>query len=89
MWSIDAYNDQATYFVLDDMDDFKYHFWKPWVGCQKEIIATDKYKGKKTIKWGKPCIILTNRDILEECPNSARLWWADNMTTVFLNKPLF
>lgn len=36
--------------------------YKCWLGQQKQFYATDKYKGKKLIEWGRPVIYLSNSD---------------------------
>lgn len=36
--------------------------YKAWLGGQEDFSCTDKYKGKRTIEWAKPCIYLTNND---------------------------
>nr|QCX29347.1 Replication-associated protein [Plant associated genomovirus 1]QCX29351.1 Replication-associated protein [Plant associated genomovirus 1] len=56
--------DDAEYAVFDDMQGgFEYfHGYKFWLGGQSEFTVTDKYKGKKHVKWGKPTIWLSNVD---------------------------
>lgn len=52
----------VEYAVFDDMCggfDF-FHQYKFWLGSQAHFTMTDKYKGKKQIKWGKPSIWLCN-----------------------------
>ena len=36
--------------------------YKAWLGGQAQFDVTDKYCGKNTIKWGKPTIVLSNKD---------------------------
>jgi len=36
--------------------------YKSWLGAQKQFWATDKYKGKKLIEWGRPSIYIANND---------------------------
>lgn len=52
----------VDYAVFDDIQGgFEFfHSYKMWLGCQKEFYITDKYKGKKLVKWGKPCIFICN-----------------------------
>lgn len=56
--------DNAEYAIFDDMQGgFEYfHGYKFWLGGQSEFTVTDKYKGKKHVKWGKPTIWLSNVD---------------------------
>lgn len=52
----------VDYAVFDDIQGgFEFfHSYKMWLGCQKEFYITDKYKGKKLVQWGKPCIFICN-----------------------------
>ena len=36
--------------------------YKSWLGQQTEFYCTDRYRKKKHIQWGKPCIWLMNED---------------------------
>lgn len=47
------------------MDDMEWQYVpdkKQFFGAQKEFTITDKYKGKKTVRWGKALIFLCNYD---------------------------
>jgi hypothetical protein len=64
LFNIDDYREDCEYAVFDDMQgglEFL-HSYKFWLGCQKEFNVTDKYRHKKRVKWGKPCIYLSNQD---------------------------
>ncbi len=64
LFSLSECTEGVSYAVFDDIQgglEFL-HSYKFWLGCQKEFYATDKYKGKKLIKWGKPSIYLANTD---------------------------
>jgi len=54
--------EDVDYAVFDDMQGgFGYfHSFKFWLGCQSQFYATDKYKGKKLINWGRPSIYIAN-----------------------------
>lgn len=56
--------DNAEYAVFDDIAGGFQFFnnYKGWLGAQTEFTLTDKYKGKKKFKWGKPTIMLMNDD---------------------------
>lgn len=56
--------DSADYAVFDDIaGGFKFfNNYKGWLGCQHEFTLTDKYKGKRKFKWGKPTIMCMNED---------------------------
>lgn len=64
LFSLDEPTDGVDYAVFDDMQgglEF-FHAYKFWLGGQKQFYATDKYKGKKLVEWGKPSIYLSNTD---------------------------
>lgn len=61
---MDEFRDNADYAVFDDLQGGLeyFHAYKFWLGAQKEFNVTDKYRKKKRIQWGKPCIYLSNQD---------------------------
>lgn len=65
----------ASYIVLDDisLSSCSISLWKGLLGAQKQFVATDKYRKKTVVKFGKPCIFLCN-------PDSDP--WRDNKLTV-------
>lgn len=67
LFSLDEKTD-VDYAVFDDMQgglDY-FHGYKFWLGHQKWFYATDKYKGKRLIEWGKPAIWISNTNPLLE-----------------------
>lgn len=50
--------------MFDDIQGgFKYFpAYKSWLGQQAEFYCTDKFRKKKYIKWGRPCIWIMNED---------------------------
>lgn len=58
---LDLWDDEAEYLVLDDFQDWsKFYMFKQFFGGQEEFIVTDKYRKKRNVKWGRPCIVLSN-----------------------------
>ncbi|KAG1761536.1 hypothetical protein EV702DRAFT_984711, partial [Suillus placidus] len=55
-------DESASYIVLDDIDLDFFPSYKSFFGGQKEFEVTDKYVSKMTVRWGKPCIWLSNDD---------------------------
>jgi hypothetical protein len=53
-------DETASHIVLDDIDIGFFPSYKSFLGGQKEFEVTDKYVSKLTVKWGKPCIWLSN-----------------------------
>lgn len=74
----------AQYIVLDDIDWDFLPCKKPLLGCQQEFTITDKYRKKRSVVWGKPCIYLCN-DIVWYC-KATIAWkqWLD-ANVVFFN----
>lgn len=82
--------EDVQYAVFDDMQgglDY-FHAYKFWLGCQAEFYVTDKYKGKKLIKWGKPSIYLSNSDPRGD--KGADIEWLEgNCDFVYLSETIF
>lgn len=62
------YDENVDYAVFDDIQGgFKYFpGYKSWLGQQTEFYSTDRYRKKKHIKWGKPCIWIMNENPYEQ-----------------------
>jgi hypothetical protein len=70
LFNLATFDHDAEYVVFDDLDDGLKTLgkggYKHWLGGQHAFEATDKYKKKEHIKWGKVCIVLCNQDPLRE-----------------------
>lgn len=90
LFSLDESIDDVAYAVFDDMQggiEF-FHAYKFWLGHQRQFYATDKYKRKKLITWGKPAIWLANTDPRED--RGADVGWLEaNCIFVYVDTPLF
>lgn len=104
LFNLDVWDYQADYLVVDDFDfDFftgGISMRKALWGAQKEFTATDKYKRKRKVDWGKPMIWLCNEDddpfvalnktgtefILK---GANRTWYEGNCVKIVLTAPLF
>lgn len=64
LFSLDEDLDDVAYAVFDDIQGGLKFFpsYKNWLGAQKQFYATDKYRGKKLIDWGRPSIFVSNND---------------------------
>lgn len=62
MYNLDSWDDDADYAVFDDLQGgfTFFHSYKQWLGGQREFTTTDKYRHKRTVTWGKPCIYISN-----------------------------
>src|SRR5262249_10905728 len=62
LFNVDDFDMHKDYIVLDDINPEFFPNYKAWIGAQKVTTITDKYRPKRSIKWGKPCIWLSNQD---------------------------
>lgn len=90
LFCLDEPTDDVTYAIFDDMQgglEF-FHGYKFWLGCQSQFYATDKYKGKKLITWGKPSIWISNNDPRYD-KNADIPWLEGNCTFVCVDSVIF
>lgn len=89
LFSLDESIEDVEYAIFDDMQGGLeyFHSYKFWLGCQDQFYATDKYKGKKLIKWGRPAIYLSNSNPLED-KNADVSWLLGNCEIVELDRSL-
>jgi len=60
-FNLDKWDDTAAYAVFDDFEDWtRFFMYKQFLGGQKEFELADKYRAKRTVKWGKCSIVLSN-----------------------------
>jgi hypothetical protein len=89
MYSLDALDEESDYIIFDDCDpEHLRNQYKSWIGAQNEFNATDKYRAKRTVKWGKPCIWLSNTDP-RDCEKWDRNWVDGNAVVINLNHRLW
>lgn len=90
LFCLDEFEENVEYAVFDDMQggvEF-FHAYKFWLGHQQSFYATDKYRGKKLITWGKPAIWCSNTDPRAE--KGADADWLDaNCVFVFIDSKLY
>jgi len=90
LFCLDEFDADVDYAVFDDIQggiEF-FHAYKFWLGHQQSFFATDKYRGKKLITWGKPAIWCSNTD--PRADKGADADWLDaNCEFVFIDTPLF
>jgi len=90
LFCLDEPIDGVDYAVFDDMQgglEF-FHGYKFWLGCQSQFYATDKYKGKKLVDWGKPSIWLSNEDPRHD-KGADVAWLNGNCIFIRLLAPIF
>lgn len=90
LFCLDEFEEDVHYAVFDDIQgglEF-FHAYKFWLGHQQSFFATDKYRGKKLITWGKPAIWCSNTDPRMD-KNADADWLDANCTFVFIDSPLY
>ena len=89
-FNLDDWDDDAQYIILDDMNIKYVPNYKAWFGAQRQFVLTDKYRKKRTVKWGKPLIWICNEG---EDPRKAvtvnKEWMEKNSTFVFVHNKLY
>lgn len=89
LWSIDKYSDdEGVYGVLDDIpwDSLKFNY-KSLLGRQKDVTWTDKYRPKKSVKFGYPVIVCTNE--APEFNRAEREWMLWNVDFYYVGHVLY
>jgi hypothetical protein len=89
LFSLEESLEGVQYAVFDDIAGGLKFFpqYKSWLGNQLEFYATDKYKRKTLVKWGKPCIWISNEYPITEGVDHD--WMEQNCIFVEINSPLF
>ena len=61
LFNLSAWDNEAEYLVIDDISfEFMGGSRKALWGSQRELTLTDKFCRKRSIRWGKPMIVLCN-----------------------------
>jgi len=83
--------ESVDYAVFDDMRGGIKMFpsFKEWLGCQAYVTVKQLYREPKAVRWGKPCIWLSNTDPRLEMEPADCTWMEANCFFVELNAPLF
>lgn len=89
LFCLDEPIEDVEYAVFDDMQGGLeyFHAYKFWLGAQKQFYATDKYKGKQLINWGRPSIYIANNNPLEDKGADIE-WLQGNCEIVYLDTPI-
>lgn len=90
-FDLGIWDNEAKYIIFDDMDWKWFPYKKQFIGAQRQFVVTDKYRKKKTINWGKACIVIWNPDNDPWPFFTAReeMWYKDNVIKVQLEECLF
>jgi hypothetical protein len=88
-YSLDVWNVDANYLIIDDIDWKYVPAKKSLLGAQKEFTMTDKYRKKQTLTWGKPSIFLCNQDMNVYYTCEETEWLRFNCLFVSINTALY
>jgi len=77
-FDLSKWDSSVSYAIFDDFEWQFMPFKKCFFGCQKCFVLTDKYKGKRTVEWGKPMIFICNELPNELCSS----WYKENTELV-------
>lgn len=84
---LDLWDSDCEYAIFDDVPWDYLTNKKGFFGAQRWLVLTDKYKKKRSVKWGKPCIYLINP---EDKPNQGfGHWYRENCFIVDVGDKLY
>lgn len=89
MVDLATFDPDGQYIIFDDFEWEFFPFKKQFWGAQREFTITDKYRKKRTIQWGKPCIWISNYDPFDNMRNSDREWFSENCVKAKITSTLF
>lgn len=93
-FELDAWDEDASYMVIDDMPMDKIPAWKVFLGSMGETVVYDRYRPKRRIYWGpkKCCIILCNPGVdwrYHDIWKKEVEWCEANVEVIEINNLLF
>lgn len=90
LFNLDEFDADADYAVFDDMrKGFREFNYKGFLGGQHQFNASDKYKKKRTILFGKPSVMLLNDDPLKMNKGYVDIdWLMRNTVIVHVDSPI-
>lgn len=83
MFNLDDFKENSKYAIFDDISWEWLRWQKGFIGAQRQFTITDKYRKKRTVSWGKSCIILLN-----ELPELTD-WHRANLIIIELGNKLY
>lgn len=91
-WDLSSFDSPFSYVVFDDVPWTNFaHYAKAFFGCQRDFSVSDKYRKKKRITGGVPCIYCVNpEDVSEDMQKFLRSnWGEENVMVVNLYNKLY
>lgn len=89
--AIKAPDPDIKYAVFDDIQGGIKFFpsFKNWLGCQLDFQIKGLYKDPQLIRWGKPCIWISNTDPRLDMSHADASWLEGNCIFVEVTTALF
>lgn len=91
-WDLSSFDFYYNYVVFDDVPWSNFsHYAKAFFGCQRDFSVSDKYRKKKRLSGGVPCIYLCNpEDVTKEMQDFILSnWGQQNIVMVNLVNKLY
>lgn len=90
LYNMNEYDEGSEYAIFDDLRTGLTEFdYKNWLGGQHQFVTTDKYRHKRTVTWGRPCIYISNYNPFDVSPSSIDLdWLRGNTVCVNVEEPM-
>jgi len=81
----------VDYAIFDDLQGGMkfFHSWKNWIGCQQQFQIKQLYRDPVMLRWGKPCILLSNKDPRQEMDYDDVTWFEGNCSFIEITTPLY
>lgn len=89
LFNLDEWDETASYIILDDFDIKFFPQWKSFLGSQREFTATDKYRHKQRLTFGRACIWIANEDPRQSLLPNSITWFNSNVLTVYVKEKLY
>ena len=89
MFHEDELDEGSDYIIFDNCDPEELDTdYKIWIGGKDEYYGSKRSQGRDRMKWGKPCIWLTNDD-LRKCEKWDKAWVDENAFVINLMHKLW
>lgn len=90
MFNLENWDDNARFLIIDDIEWTYFPAKKQLLGGQTNFVLSDKYRRKRNVIGGHPCIYLMNRDNWHEIEKDKMYEWIKgNSVEVFLENQLY
>ena len=88
MFNLEEMKEDCDYVVFDDVPGKYFPSYKQWLGGQRDFNCTDKYKKKRLLSGGWPCIACMNEDPMK-VETWDKEWLKHNIVSVYIDHKLW